>query len=76
MSLPLAGHDHAMARELPGIEHRGRALVAVTGIHGIDVASGDRATLLAATLVAQTAIDLLRDPTLAAEAWREFRGEA
>jgi amidohydrolase len=36
----------------------------------------DRTVLLAATLVAQTAIDLLADPELVAEAWREFRGEA
>jgi amidohydrolase len=36
----------------------------------------DRTVLLAATLVAQTAIDLLADSELVAEAWREFRGEA
>lgn len=36
----------------------------------------DRTVLLAATLVAQTALDLLLDPALVAEAWREFRGEA
>ena len=35
----------------------------------------DRTTLLAATLVAQTALDLLLDAALVAEAWREFRGE-
>jgi amidohydrolase len=35
----------------------------------------DRTVLLAATLVAQTALDLLLDPSLAADAWREFRGE-
>ena len=35
----------------------------------------DRTTLLASTLVAQTALDLLLDPSLVAEAWREFRGE-
>ena len=35
----------------------------------------DRTTLLAATLVAQTALDLLLDPSLVAGAWREFRGE-
>jgi amidohydrolase len=35
----------------------------------------DRTVLLAATLVAQTAIDLLADPALVAAAWREFRGE-
>ncbi len=34
----------------------------------------DRATLLAATLVAQTAYDLLTDPGLVEAAWREFRG--
>ncbi len=36
----------------------------------------DETTLLAATLVAQTAVDLLGDPALVAAAWREFRGEA
>ncbi len=36
----------------------------------------DRTVLLAATLVAQTALDLLLDPALVAAAWREFRGEA
>jgi len=35
----------------------------------------DDTTLLAATLVAQTALDLLVDPELVAEAWRAFRGE-
>jgi amidohydrolase len=35
----------------------------------------DQTTLLAATLVAQTALDLLLDPSLVADAWREFRGE-
>jgi len=35
----------------------------------------DRTVLLAATLVAQTAIDLLADPDVVAAAWREFRGE-
>jgi amidohydrolase len=35
----------------------------------------DRTTLLAATLVAQTALDLLLDPALVDGAWREFRGE-
>jgi amidohydrolase len=34
----------------------------------------DRTVLLAATLVAQTAADLLLDPELVAAAWREFRG--
>ncbi len=33
----------------------------------------DETTLLAATLVAQTAIDLLRDPSLVEAAWSEFR---
>jgi amidohydrolase len=33
----------------------------------------DEATLLAATLVAQTAYDLLADPALVAAAWEEFR---
>ena len=37
--------------------------------------TGDRTTLLAATLVAQTALDLLLDPDRSAAAWREFRGE-
>lgn len=35
----------------------------------------DRTVLLAATLVAQTALDLLLDPAVKDEAWREFRGE-
>ena len=35
----------------------------------------DRTVLLAATLVAQTAIDLFADPSLVEDAWREFRGE-
>jgi amidohydrolase len=35
----------------------------------------DRTVLLAATLVAQTALDLLLDPALVAETWREFRAE-
>jgi amidohydrolase len=36
----------------------------------------DRTVLLAATLVAQTALDLLLDPVLVEQAWREFRGQA
>lgn len=36
----------------------------------------DEVTLLAATLVAQTACDLFTDPALVEAAWREFRGEA
>ncbi len=36
----------------------------------------DRTVLLAATLVAQTALDLLLDPANVAAAWREFRGDA
>ena len=35
----------------------------------------DEVTLLAATLVAQTAYDLFADPALVEAAWREFRGE-
>ncbi|MCU0482760.1 MAG: M20 family metallopeptidase [Chloroflexi bacterium] len=35
---------------------------------------GDETTLLAATLVAETAIDLLADPGLVARAWAELRG--
>lgn len=35
----------------------------------------DEVTLLAATLVAQTAWDLFADPSLVDAAWREFRGE-
>ena len=35
----------------------------------------DEVMLLAATLVAETAVDLLLDPALVADAWREFRGE-
>jgi hypothetical protein len=34
---------------------------------------GDAVTLLAATLVAQTAYELFADPELVAAAWREFR---
>jgi amidohydrolase len=44
-----------------------------------DAAATPRAgetTLLAATLVAQTAYDLLADPSLVEAAWREFRGES
>jgi len=43
-----------------------------------DAAATPRAaetTLVAATLVAQTALDLLADPSLVDAAWREFRGE-
>ncbi|HEX7950840.1 MAG TPA: M20 family metallopeptidase [Candidatus Limnocylindrales bacterium] len=36
----------------------------------------DATTLLAATLVAQTAYELFADPDLVAAAWREFRGQA
>jgi amidohydrolase len=36
----------------------------------------DETTLLAATLVAQTAYDLFTDPALLAAAWRDFRNEA
>ena len=39
-------------------------------------AAADATTLLAATLVAQTAYDLFADPELVAAAWRDFRGEA
>jgi amidohydrolase len=35
----------------------------------------DETTLLAATLVAQTAYELFADPSLVDAAWREFRGE-
>jgi amidohydrolase len=47
-------------------------------IESRDAAATPRAgetTLLAATLVAQTALDLLADPALVEAAWREFRGE-
>ncbi|MCU0484223.1 MAG: M20 family metallopeptidase [Chloroflexi bacterium] len=47
-------------------------------IESRDAAGTPRAgetTLLAATLVAQTALDLLCDPALVDAAWREFRGE-
>lgn len=37
---------------------------------------GDEVTLLAATLVAQTAWDLFQDPALVTAAWREHRREA
>jgi len=36
----------------------------------------DETTLMAATLIAQTAYDLFADPALVEAAWREFRGEA
>ena len=36
----------------------------------------DNATLLAATLVAQTAYELFADPALVESAWQEFRGES
>jgi amidohydrolase len=36
--------------------------------------AADEATLLAATLIAQTAYDLLADPELVAAAWSEFNG--
>jgi amidohydrolase len=48
-------------------------------IESRDAAATPRAgetTLLAATLVAQTALDLLAEPALVEAAWREFRGEA
>jgi hypothetical protein len=35
----------------------------------------DETVLLAATLVAETALDLLLDPALVTAAWAEFRGE-
>jgi hypothetical protein len=35
----------------------------------------DETTLLAASLVARTALDLLLDPALAATAWTEFRAD-
>jgi amidohydrolase len=35
----------------------------------------DETTLLAATLIAQTAFELFADPTLVEAAWRDFRGE-
>jgi metal-dependent amidase/aminoacylase/carboxypeptidase family protein len=38
-------------------------------------ARADEVTLTAATLVAQTALDLFADPALVEAAWREFRGE-
>ena len=34
----------------------------------------DETTLMAATLVAQTAYDLFADPALVEAAWRDFRG--
>jgi hypothetical protein len=52
--------------------------VAWHSIESRDAAATPRAgetTLLAATLVAQTALDLLADPVLVEAAWREFRGE-
>jgi amidohydrolase len=38
--------------------------------------AADATTLLAATLVAQTAYELFADPELVAAAWRDFRGES
>ena len=38
----------------------------------VSMPAADEATLLAATLIAQTAYDLLADPELVAAAWREF----
>jgi amidohydrolase len=38
--------------------------------------AADATTLLAATLVAQTAYELFADPELVAAVWRDFRGEA
>ena len=38
--------------------------------------AADATTLLAATLVAQTAYELFADPELLAAAWRDFRGES
>jgi metal-dependent amidase/aminoacylase/carboxypeptidase family protein len=38
--------------------------------------AADATTLLAATLVAQTAYELFADPELVSAAWRDFRGEA
>ena len=38
-------------------------------------ATADETTLMAATLVAQTAYDLFADPSLVEAAWREFRAE-
>ena len=38
--------------------------------------AADAVTLLAATLVAQTAYELFNDPELVAAAWRDFRGES
>jgi metal-dependent amidase/aminoacylase/carboxypeptidase family protein len=38
-------------------------------------ATADETTLLAATLVAQTAYELFTDPALLEAAWRDFRGE-
>jgi metal-dependent amidase/aminoacylase/carboxypeptidase family protein len=38
--------------------------------------AADATTLLAATLVAQTAYELFVDPELVAAVWRDFRGES
>ena len=37
--------------------------------------TADATTLLAATLVAQTAYELFADPALVAAGWRDFRGD-
>jgi amidohydrolase len=65
--LPAIHPDLAIAPEgTPGhsIEFREAAISA----------RADEVTLTAATLIGQTAYDLLADPDLVAEAWREFRG--
>ncbi|HSS36554.1 MAG TPA: M20 family metallopeptidase [Patescibacteria group bacterium] len=57
--------------------------ICATGVPGhsiefLEAAASPRAdevTLLAATLIAQTAYELFADPSLVEAAWREFRGE-
>jgi amidohydrolase len=44
-------------------------------LHAAVTPRAEATTLVAAALVAETALDLLADPSLVALAWREFRGE-
>jgi amidohydrolase len=44
-------------------------------LHAAATPRAEATTLVAAALVAETALDLLADPSLVALAWREFRGE-
>jgi amidohydrolase len=66
--MPTIHPDLAIAEEgTPGHSIRFRDAAAT--------ARADETMLLAATLIAETAVDLLLDPNLVAAAWREFRAE-